>query len=284
MQTVGLSYNPKVPHWQTLVDEIVVWLKARGVATWMYATEDKPPPERLEISDLLITLGGDGTILRAVPFTAPLDIPLMGINLGRVGFLTECMPDTWQETLEKIMAGEGRVEKRIMLQVHLIRGGEVIHRDAGLNDIVVSRGGQARIVHLDVEIDDASMTCYVADGLIIATATGSTAYSYAVGGPVLPPWIENIILVPVAPHLSFDRPLVLDASSHIDVTVHTRMPAMLTVDGRLAGKLRENDRISIQRSPLLAHFLRLGNHSDFYRTLVARLTPHAAARVADGRS
>jgi NAD+ kinase len=263
------------------MDEIVVWLKARGVTTWMYATENKPPHPRLEASDLLITLGGDGTILRAVPFTAPLNIPLLGINLGRVGFLTECMPDMWPETLEKIMAGEGQVEKRMMLQVHLLREGEVIHRDAGLNDIVVSRGGQARIVHLDVRIDDAKMTCYVADGLIIATATGSTAYSYAVGGPVLPPWIENIILVPVAPHLSFDRPLVMDANSHIDVTVHTRMPAMLTVDGRLAGTLQENDRISIQRSPLVARFLRLGNRSDFYRTLVARLTPHAAAVVAD---
>jgi NAD+ kinase len=213
-------------------------------------------------------------MLRAVPFTAPLNIPLLGINLGRVGFLTECMPDAWPETLEKIMAGEGQVEKRIMLQVLLMREGEIVYRDAGLNDVVVSRGGQARIVHLDVDIDKASLTCYVADGLIIATATGSTAYSYAVGGPVLPPWVENIILVPVAAHLSFDRPLVLDATSNIDVTVHTRMPAMLTVDGRLAGKLREGDQIAIQRSPLVARFLRLGNHNDFYRTLVARLTPH----------
>jgi NAD+ kinase len=184
------------------------------------------------------------------------------------------MPERWQQVMSRILAGEGEIEKRLMLQVDLLREGDVIAQDVALNDAVISRGALARTLRLEASVDDAKLTRYVADGLILATATGSTAYSYAVGGPILPPWIDNILLVPIAAHLSLDRPLVLSDEAVIDIVVHTEVPGMLTVDGRLSGgELQEGDRVRISRSTLRAHFLRLRSRGDFYRTLVERLTP-----------
>ncbi len=274
MQTIGLIYNPRVEASIPLAQEIAAWLESRGVSSWLCSTHERPADGAcLFKSDLLITLGGDGTILRAAPLTAPLGIPLLGLNLGRVGFLTECEPEHWVEVLERILANEGSVEERMMLQVTHLREGAMRAREFALNDAVISRGALARTVHLLTTIDGAVMTEYVADALILATATGSTAYSYAVGGPILPPWLDNIVVAPVAAHLSLDRPLVLNAQAVIEITVRATIPGMVTVDGRLVGELLEGDCVRVERSPLKARFLRLRNRADFYRTLVARLSP-----------
>jgi len=274
MQTIGLIYNPRVEASIPLAQEIAAWLESRGVSSWLCSTHERPADGAcLFKSDLLITLGGDGTILRAAPLTAPLGIPLLGLNLGRVGFLTECEPEHWVEVLERILANEGSVEERMMLQVTHLREGAMRAREFALNDAVISRGALARTVHLLTTIDGAVMTEYVADALILATATGSTAYSYAVGGPILPPWLDNIVVAPVAAHLSLDRPLVLNAQAVIEITVRATIPGMVTVDGRLVGELLEGDCVRVERSPLKARFLRLRNLADFYRTLVARLSP-----------
>ena len=274
MQTIGLIYNPRVEASIPLAQEIAAWLESRGVSSWRCSTHERPADGAcLFKSDLLITLGGDGTILRAAPLTAPLGIPLLGLNLGRVGFLTECEPEHWVEVLERILANEGSVEERMMLQVTHLREGAMRAREFALNDAVISRGALARTVHLLTAVDDAVMTEYVADALILATATGSTAYSYAVGGPILPPWLDNIVVAPVAAHLSLDRPLVLNAQAVIEITVRATIPGMVTVDGRLVGELLEGDCVRVERSPLKARFLRLRNRADFYRTLVARLSP-----------
>ncbi len=224
-------------------------------------------------SDLIVTLGGDGSILRAMQRAAPSATPLLGINMGRVGFLTETQPEDWQATLQRVLAGEGWIESRMMLRATLKRQEQVIEQEDALNDAVVSRGALARTVRLKTSIDGTALTRYVTDGLILATPTGSTAYAYAVGGPILPPWLDNILIVPAAPHLSLERPLVLDANAIIEVEVHTDIPGMLTVDGRMEGELLDGDVVRIERSPLKARFLRLRDRNDFYRSLVARLTP-----------
>ena len=270
---IGILYNNHTDRALPLAREITSWLAEHGVESWQAPRSAPPTGSRLADSDLLLTLGGDGTILRAIALTAPLGIPVLGVNLGRVGFLTECEPDNWAETLAQVLAGRGRVEERLMLRVTLVRGGDVVSQDVALNDAVLSRGALARTVRLRAAIDRAQLAEYVADGLIIATATGSTAYSYAVGGPVLSPWSKNILLVPVAPHLSLDRPLVLDGEAQIEVSIHTRTPGMLTVDGHLVGKLGDGDSVRVSRSALQARFLRLRSRGDFYRTLVARLSP-----------
>jgi NAD+ kinase len=267
---ITLIYNPRVEATLAVAREIAVWLEDRGCRVRLYSqSKDFGCPA----SDLVITLGGDGSILRAMQQAAPSETPLLGINMGRVGFLTETPPEAWQATLKRVLAGEGSIESRMMLRVTLLRDGDAIEQEDALNDAVVSRGALARTVRLKTCVDGASLARYVTDGLILATPTGSTAYAYAIGGPILPPWLENILVVPAAPHLSLERPIVLDADAVIDVYVNTEIPGMLTVDGRMEGELLDGDVVRIERSPLKARFLRLRSRNDFYRTLVARLTP-----------
>ncbi len=271
IQRIGLVYNVRVERSLPLMREIVAWLQARGIQTWYCATPDHPAVS--EPADLLITLGGDGSILRVAQKAAPAGTPILGINLGRVGFLTEALPESWEPTLARVLAGEAEIENRMMLCVTLVRGGEAIAREHALNDAVVSRGALARTVRLHTSVDGAWMARYVADALILATPTGSTAYAYAVGGPILPPWLDNIVLVPAAPHLSLERPLVLNAEAVVEVEIETEIPGMLSVDGRLEGELLHGDVVRIERSALRARFLRLRRRNDFYETLVQRLTP-----------
>ncbi len=271
IKKVGLVYNSRVQTALPLVGEISTWLNERNIQTWYCSTEEDP--SLTQHADLVLTLGGDGSILRAMQRTAPAGIPLLGINLGRVGFLTETPPDAWKRTLERVLAGNAHIEERMMLCVTLIRDGDPIAQETALNDAVVSRGALARTVRLTTYIDGALLTRYVTDALSLATATGSTAYAYALGGPILPPWLNNMLLVPAAPHLSLERPLVLNAEAIVEVKINTEIPGMLSVDGRMEGDLLNDDIVRIQRSPIKARFLRLRNRNDYYRTLVTRLIP-----------
>ncbi len=270
--TIGIIYNERVAEAQPLAEEIAAWLTERGRSVWQRTRSTfirHPLP-----ADLLLTLGGDGSILRAVGYAAPHGIPLLGINLGRVGFLTETPPQQWREVLTQALDGAGHIEERTMLRVTLLRAGRPITRQDALNDAVIGRGNVARAVHLAVTIGKIPFTTYVCDGVILATATGSTAYAYAVGGPVLPPWLDNLILVPTAAHLSFDRPLVLHPSSVIEITYRETIPGLLTVDGFPVSRLEQGDMVQVTRSPYHAKFLRLRPSAEFYRTLVPRLYAH----------
>ncbi|MBN1247366.1 MAG: NAD(+)/NADH kinase [Anaerolineae bacterium] len=271
IQSIGLVYNARVERSLPLAREVLAWLENRGIDAWSCAISEHAKADAP--ADLLITLGGDGSILRVAQRAAPAGIPILGINLGRVGFLTETTPDHWRATLEGVLRGKCSVESRMMLCVTLVRDGQAIAQEQALNDAVVSRGALARTVRLHTAIDGALMTRYVADALILATPTGSTAYAYAVGGPILPPWVSNIVVVPAAPHLSMERPLVLDAQSVVEVEVETQIPGMLSVDGRMEGELLNGDVVRIEQSAIRTRFLRLRDSNDFYKTLVDRLTP-----------
>ncbi len=282
MKSIGLLYNPRSSATRPLGEAISAWLAERGRSTWLISTLDAPPePARLRQTELVITLGGDGTLLRAVALVLPYDIPLLGLNLGRVGFLTEGGPESWPHLLEDYLAGRGRLERRGTLAVRALSqrkfGSE---REAvALNEAVVGRGPLARTIRLEVQIDGVPLTDYVADGLIVATATGSTAYAYAVGGPILPPWMDALILVPVAPHLCLERPLILDEKTVIEITVRSRRGGMLTVDGRLVAELRDGDRVQLFRHHQPALFWRMRDRLDFYRTLIERLRPRTLAET-----
>ncbi len=271
LQAVGLAYNARIERSLPLARAIAAWLRERGIDVWLCTIPEYPTTEAS--ADLLITLGGDGSILRAAQKAAPAATPILGINLGRVGFLTEAPPEAWESTLARVLAGEAEVEVRMMLCVTQIRDGVPIAQEHALNDAVVSRGALARTVRLHTYVDGALMTRYVADALILATPTGSTAYAYAVGGPILPPWLENLLVVPAAPHLSMERPLVLDADAVVRVELETEIPGMLSVDGRMEGELLNGDSVRIERSAVQVRFLRLRSRNDFYRTLVERLIP-----------
>jgi NAD+ kinase len=223
--------------------------------------------------DLLVTLGGDGSILQAARLAAPHHVLILGINLGRVGFLTEAETGQWKDVLSRALDGDYWVEERMMLRVAAWRGQVMMTEVEALNDVVVGRHDRGRAVRLRAEVDGGELATYVADGLIVATPTGSTAYALAAGGPILPPQLRNILLVPVAPHLSMERPIVLAEGVTVRIMVIGRRPAVLMVDGQVAADLENRDVVRVEASPHVARFARVREQTYFYKTLVSRLVP-----------
>ena len=274
MKRIGILHHPKLPQSQPLAQEIAAWLAARDIPSWQASSWDEAVVEaEIETLDLLITLGGDGTILRAARMGARHGVPILGLNLGRLGFLAELHPDGWQPRLSQMLTGDYWVEERMMLHAEFLHNGECRRSFEALNDVVVSRGSLARMVRLTAHVDGGCLDTYAADGLIIATATGSTAYALAVGGPILPPQLHNILVIPIAPHLSLDRAVVLAEGSTVAVEVSTDHTAMLTIDGQFEVELQDEDTVVVKASPYRACFIRMQEPTYFYRTLMARLRP-----------
>ena len=270
---IGILYNPRIAQAFPLAEEVAAWVEQQGRPAQVCTVDDAPAALCLPETDLLVTLGGDGSILRAARAAAPCGVPLLGINLGRVGFLTEAEPGTWREVLSRVLAGDYWLEERMMLRAAGHRNGEPLGPAEALNDVVVGRGERARVVHLRAEVDGGCLATYVADGLIVATPTGSTAYALAAGGPVLPPQLRNILLVPLAPHLSMERPVVLAEGVTVRIVVAGGRPAVLTVDGEVRAELESGDDVLVEASPHVARFARVRERTYFYKTLVARLAP-----------
>ena len=271
---IGLLHHPRIPRSQTLAVEIARWLREQERTVWSgSAWDEQAVLDRITDFDLIITLGGDGTILRAARMAARHGVLILGINLGRVGFLAELTPANWREKFPCLLEGQYWIEERMMLHAEFWRRGEPQQSFEALNDVVVSRGELARIVRLPTYIDGGYFTTYVADGLIVATATGSTAYALAVGGPILPPELKNILLIPIAPHLSMERAIVLSRGAQVEVEVSTDHRAILTIDGQFHVELQHGDRVLVQASPYTSRFVRLQERMYFYQTLMERLRP-----------
>jgi NAD+ kinase len=267
-------HHPKIPESHPLAEDMAARLTQLGALVWVGSTWDEQAVrDQIPQLDLLVTLGGDGSMLRAARMSAPHGVPILGVNLGRLGFLVEIQPDEWAERLERVLAGGYRIEERMMLTAESRRGAHPLGVYDALNDVVVSRGNLARVVRLHTHIDGDHLTQYVADGLIVATATGSTAYALAAGGPILPPTLKNILLIAIAPHLSMDRAVVLDQGATVDMRVVTDHQAILTVDGQFEVALRDGDHVIVRASPHVARLVRVHPPAHFYRTLMARLRP-----------
>jgi NAD+ kinase len=273
LNSVGILYNARIPEARSLAAEMEEWTGKRVDHVDICAIHGAADELCLSEVDLLVTLGGDGSILQAARLAAPYRALILGINLGRVGFLSEAETGEFEEVLSHALAGDYWVEERMMLRVVGRRGREILSQAEALNDVVVSRGAQGRAVHLRTDVDGGQLATYVADGLIVATPTGSTAYALAAGGPILPPELRNILLVPVAPHLSMERPIVLAEGVTVRITVVGRRPAVLTVDGQPETELRNRDVVSVEASPEVARFARVREQTYFYKTLVNRLVP-----------
>lgn len=273
LQRVGILYNARIPRARSLAKEVEEWTVRRVDRTHVCAIDDAADELCLPEVDLLVTLGGDGSILQAARLAATHDVLILGVNLGRIGFLTEAETGQWEDVLSRTLAGDFWVEERMMIRVVAQRGKETIADVEALNDVVVGRGARGRAVHLRAEVDGGELANYVADGLIVATPTGSTAYALAAGGPILPPQLRNILLVPVAPHLSMERPIVLAEGVTVRITVVGRRPAVLMVDGHADAELENRDIVKVEASPHVARFARVRERNYFYRTLVSRLVP-----------
>jgi NAD+ kinase len=277
IERVAVLYHPKIEATRPVADDIRAWLAGQGHKPWLALTWDvEAIRPRLSETDLIVVLGGDGSTLRAARMAAPHDIPVLGLNMGRLGFLCEMTPGNWRERLPRALSGDCWVEERMMLTARTYRDSGLLAEHLALNDIVVSRGSLARVVHLRAEVDGDLLTTYIADGLIVSTPTGSTAYAMAVGGPILPPELRNILVVPIAAHMSFSRAIVLSEGSLVRIHVRTDHQAILTVDGQFEFEMRDGDHIDVFASQHVSRFIRLGTRTYFYRSLLDRLEPERA--------
>ncbi len=226
--------------------------------------------------EMLVVFGGDGTILQAARQAAPAGIPILGVNLGGFGFLAEVHDRAVDDALLRVLAGDYRVDERMMLQGQVCRGsgaGERVVRELlALNDVVVTKSGYARLLRIRTDINDDHLATHLADGLIVATPTGSTAYSLSAGGPILHPDLEAIVLTPICAHTLNARAVVLSADEAITIRVEpTGAPSVLTVDGQEGEPLEPDDVVRVARAPCRTRLVRLGR-TGFYRLLRTKLS------------
>lgn len=253
-------------------EKIAARLQERGQRATAGTLDDARLRKRVRDGefDLLIAVGGDGTMLRAGHLCAPVNVPILGVNLGRLGFLIQVGREEWHAYLEQFLEGKYWLEERMMLHVEHWRSGESLGTWQALNEAVVSRDASVRPVRVVATVDGQLLTTYVADGLIAATPTGSTAYALAAGGPILPPELRNILLVPIAPHLSVDRAVVLAEGSSVRMTLQ-QGNAVLCVDGQIPIGLAENDEVDVRAGDHTVTFVRFGDPGYFYRNLTAHM-------------
>lgn len=285
-QHVGILAHPLRPGTAPLAQEVARTLQDHAIDTWVRTAWDAMRARPLvHGSDLVIAIGGDGAMLRAARVCAPENVPVLGINTGHLGFLTEVSPEDWAASLDALLTGRYWIEQRMMIQCDVRRGETLMGQSEALNDVVISRGAIAKSIQLDTYIDGGWATTYHGDGLIIATPTGSTAYALAVGGPILPPELKNILVTPIAPHLSMDRPMVLAQGAAVEVVVdpHTTAEVVLTVDGELLASLESSDQVVIRASESVSQFVRLRERNYFYRSLLDRLEPRVPPHVSQNK-
>jgi NAD+ kinase len=277
-ERIVILYNPLVERSAALAADVHAYLAGRpNLALTQAAIADAEVSKCVAEQDLIVVLGGDGSMLRTGTLSARYAVPILGINLGRLGFLGEVAPDGWPEALARVLAGDCWLEERMMLHVEHRRDGQVIGSYEALNEAVVGRGALARPVRLKTLIDGSELTTYVADGLIVATPTGSTAYALAAGGPVLPPELRNILIIAIAPHLSIDRAIVLPQGSTVEVIARTDHQAILSADGQYEVPLQDGDRVAVCMSEFLTRFVRVRPRHYFYASLVQRMQQNPAA-------
>jgi NAD+ kinase len=267
---------PKMPEAFTEAEAMSAYLKEKGLEAPHGSIYDENLRKRVRAGefDLLIIAGGDGSVLRAGHLCAPSRVPILGVNLGNIGFLIQVDRHEWREYLDKLLNGESWIENRMMLHAEHVRAGEIVGSWDALNEVVVGRGQTLRPVRLTAFVDGRQLTSYVADGLIASTATGSTAYALAAGGPILPPELRNILLVPIAPHLSVDRAVVLSEGSTVSIRVNSEN-AVLSIDGQPSITLMEDDRVDARAADVTAQFVRFGDPGYFYRNLTAHMNENS---------
>jgi NAD+ kinase len=259
VQRVGLCVKPRSSAAAASARDLAHWLAARGVEVLADRALDPAGLERgalAEKADLLVVLGGDGTLLAVAREAGAREVPIVGVNLGTLGFLAEFAPSEEREILERVLRGEYETFARMRLAVRALRGGRELFRSHALNDAVITRGDLSRMIDLDASADGVPVTTYHGDGLIVATPTGSTAYTLSAGGPILMPGARVFVLTPICPHALAQRPLVLPDATVLRVVVHPREgTAHLTVDGQLGVSLEDGDCVEVAASEHSAHFV-----------------------------
>ena len=279
MKKIGVICKPQKERAQAVVHELTGWLEARGSTVYMdretAALNDlSSSHERQDLPSLvemLIVLGGDGTMLSVARHVDGLQVPILGVNLGSLGFLTEVTLTELYPALEEVLNGKYEIEERLTLVAHIHRSGKRVAEYVVLNDVVINKGALARIVELEAYVDGKYVTSYRADGLIISTPTGSTAHSLAAGGPIIHPTLPALLVNPICPFTISNRALVLPESARIEVVLTTPDEDVhVTLDGQVGFPLQHCDVVEVKKSP---HTLRLikAHQKDFFHLLRSKL-------------
>lgn len=266
----AVAFHPELEGAESEAGEITLSLQYEGIQTVLQTSLlDKNLQNVIDAGqiDCLITIGGDGSMLRASRLCAHQGVPILGINLGAVGFLMEIQQGEWGKYLARLLQGDFRREERMMLRARHLRGEKMLGEWEVVNEVVVCRGQMVKPIQLHASVDGYPMASYVADGLIAATPTGSTAYALAAGGAIMPPELRNILVIPVAAHLSPERAIILSEGASVAITVNTSHEAVLSADGQEPELMQDGDSVHVEASERNVIFIRFHDPGYFYRTL-----------------
>jgi NAD+ kinase len=257
IKRVGIILKRQDARVQSIVDDIIPWLRSRGIEVYLDQSSAEhcpdttciaPPEELVRRVDVVSVFGGDGTLLYAARLIGTSGVPILGINLGSLGFLTEVKLNKMHEAFEVLLSGQYQLEERVLLEVEVLRDGRIVGQYLALNDAVINKNALARIIELEVSVNSQPVLLTRADGLIVSTPTGSTAYSLAAGGPILYPILEAFIVAPICPHTLTNRPLVIPDRDNVGVCLRRGSDVMLTVDGQVGMPLLQSDCLRIRRA------------------------------------
>lgn len=279
MNTIGILTKPKFPDVGRILKDLVAWLREHqkevvfdGKAATLIG---EPPAYRktqiAALADMVLVLGGDGTMLNAARLVEEREVPILGVNMGGLGFLTEVTVDHLYTSLEKVFAGDYFVEDRLMLRATIDRHGEHVAQSSVLNDVVVSKGTLARMIEVQISMNGQFVKSLRGDGLIVSSPTGSTAYSLSAGGPIVNPAVRALLLTPICPHTLSHRPLIVESTTVVEVTLASQEDgAMATFDGQVGVALTHGDTVAIQASEHRTRLIRFPDRS-YYEVLRKKL-------------
>ena len=276
MKKVGIYYHPQWAAAHTFVHDLKAALESRVEKVWHAAAwNEEAGRANLDGTDLLVCVGGDGTVLWAARSIIPHPVPLLAVNMGRLGFLADLGAEEALTKLSTVLEGDFRIEERTMVQAELLGADGAPGEGSGafhaLNDIVLGRAAAGRPIYIETCVDGRRFSLYRADAMIVATATGSTGYALSVGGPILHPEATDLVVASVAPHLAAARALVLPAGAVVELRLVAEPDGVLSIDGQVDLEVAHGQRLRIQRSPHVARFVRLGSLFDYYEALSQRL-------------
>jgi NAD+ kinase len=273
LNKIGILYHPMNESACKLANRLEKTLKQKGFSTWLCSSwEGDSARAKTTGTDLILSIGGDGTILRAAQAVLPGKTPITGINLGNLGFMTELTVAETDNELYRLLNGEGWIDERSTLEAEVkLADGSPAKTFFALNDVVIARGTVARVIYVSAQIDGELFTTYKADGVIVSTATGSTGYALSAGGPIMPPHSKDYLLLPIVPVLNSKHCVVVPADSKVQLTVEAVHPATISIDGHTNLPLDSGAVISVRRGRHRVRFMRIHPESSFYSTLEKRL-------------
>ncbi|MBA0914887.1 MAG: NAD(+)/NADH kinase [Nitrospiraceae bacterium] len=278
-KSIGILTKPKFPEIKSTLQDVVAWLRARSINVILDTTSaallgEQGGVQKTQLAskaDVLLVLGGDGTMLNAARLAGERSIPILGVNLGGLGFLTEVRLENLYPSLERVFANDFVLDERLMLQTHVHRHGETVARGVVLNDVVISKGTLARMIELRISIQGQFVTNLRGDGVIVTTPTGSTAYSLSAGGPIINPAVQSLMVTPICPHTLTHRPLIVPATAEIEVTLTSKDDgAMATLDGQVGVAMIQGDTVEIKISEYRTRLIRFPE-SSYYDVLREKL-------------